>query len=636
MTNNEMVYGINKIKALFDTINKNYKKWFEDNSDPEDKKSEYSINGIYDSKQLGDGDKTIMSCITGAKEFLVNLSQDCVLCEKDVDNRNYKIDVQNDTNNNKFGRIKKYMWAKLICDADSRFVVSNFVGYDVTTKDKDIVHFKFYNSLDVDGANSMTKVEKDSFTALQDKIQKEESGKPAWESVVFSKDNKPCIEIKLFKDYNPNEPRDDYQALLDEYTLSIIKLKALHKYITIKDSYKEYKEEVWKKVEDLFEQMHIAKSHRIPLSYAMIEISDLIFDDCKQIVLTGAPGTGKTFSAKEYLKWQMRGRFEVGDDIKNDSEKFEKAFEKEWEKPKNKFSDQWAMVQFHPSFDYTDFVEGIRPAKVNGAKESTFVRMDGVFKQFCRKVVEKNKEKGENKPNYYFIIDEINRADLSKVFGELMFCLEENYRGSKHKIKTQYSNLDTYEMVGGFAVPVKDESKEDVFEDGFYIPENVIIIGTMNDIDRSVDTFDFALRRRFRWIKVNVDDKLLESTFRSMNKKSFLSDEQIQDYAERINNMNELFKDYPKIFRAPEDFFVGPAYFEGLFKGQSMESIWTNKVEPLLNEYIRGRDAGDFIKEAKKRFFLSKKAQKASNDKKSSSVGEPQSDEAKTDAKVEN
>ena len=123
--------------------------------------------------------------------------------------------------------------------------------------------------------------------------------------------------------------------------------------------------------------------------------------------------------------------------------------------------------------------------------------MDGSFKDFCRKVDMENSSK-----NRYFIIDEINRADLSKVFGELMFCLEKNYRGPQNAIPTQYSNLPVYETKKNKGV---EPIGSDCFEDGFYIPDNIVIIGTMNDIDRSVDSFDYALRRRFKWINVTVD-----------------------------------------------------------------------------------------------------------------------------------
>ena len=186
-------------------------------------------------------------------------------------------------------------------------------------------------------------------------------------------------------------------------------------------------------------------------------IEDAILSN-KQVIFTGAPGTGKTFSVREYVK-----------------------------------DKDYKFVQFHPSYDYSDFVEGLRPVVIDGQEDPTFVRMDGIFKEFCRHIVEEN----HNEKNYYFIVDEINRADLAKVFGELMFGLEESYRGEKNRIQTQYKNLVTYKINNaGKAEPIE----KDVFKDGFYIPENLYFIGTMNDIDRSVDSMDFALRRRFSLI----------------------------------------------------------------------------------------------------------------------------------------
>lgn len=201
--------------------------------------------------------------------------------------------------------------------------------------------------------------------------------------------------------------------------------------------------------------------------------------------------------------------------------------------------EHYKFVQFHPSYDYTDFVEGLRPV-MNDKQEMQFVRLDGTFKAFCRKIVMENlvnlpalssytgilsqnsaqtaqpantngsdpkEEKIEEAadeqikalynalddlaknsnnqqliptPYYYFVIDEINRADLAKVFGELMFGLEESYRGIQNRFKTQYMNIPTYEIQNGTAQPMKF----DCFRDGFYIPENLKIIGiTINMID---------------------------------------------------------------------------------------------------------------------------------------------------------
>ena len=196
-------------------------------------------------------------------------------------------------------------------------------------------------------------------------------------------------------------------------------------------------------------------------------ISRQMSSGSKQIVFTGAPGTGKTYSVRKYIS--------------------------EYAKENNEF------IQFHSSYDYTDFVEGLRAGIIN--QKNVFVRMDGVFKKFCRKVVEKNIEVIENEckalnlsrfakkvekleeiynvltnlndksnskfvelnnciekmksSNNYFVIDEINRADLSKVFGELMFGLEEGYRGVLNRFDTQYHNLPTY-------VPLKVNQKNTV------------------------------------------------------------------------------------------------------------------------------------------------------------------------------
>lgn len=172
------------------------------------------------------------------------------------------------------------------------------------------------------------------------------------------------------------------------------------------------------------------------------EIKDLIKNGATQIILTGAPGTGKTRMAKEIAE-------EQGEELT-------------WEEKKEKDDScpHYKLVQFHPSYDYTDFVEGLRPVEEGG--EMVFRKVDGIFKEFCRKVV----EEGEEDEKYFFLIDEINRADLSKVFGELMFCLETDKRGEDNAIQTQYQNLPTYDTKEKKYYG-EDES-EDVFKDGFY------------------------------------------------------------------------------------------------------------------------------------------------------------------------
>ena len=424
----------------------------------------------------------------------------------------------------------------------------------------------------------------------------------------------PEFEMEL-----PKEISSKYDYIENIYKSFVI-LKAISKYLNTTNAQKQ--DEWRKKIVDLVFSLKVANDLELDLSSTVMKINDLILEDNKQIILTGAPGTGKTYSSLEYIRWKLLSEYLKK--IKEKKEDYNKAIEeiknslqepdhkKRAEYFKKKIGNNWAMVQFHPSFDYTDFVEGLRPAKievnqvqpatkgkkttVSASTQTSFVKMEGVFKKFCRKVA----EDGGNSNNRYFFIDEVNRADLSKVFGELMYCLEEGYRGPEHSVKTQYSNLETYSIDDGkeLARPITDT----VFKDGFYIPDNIIIIGSMNDIDRSVDTFDFALRRRFRWINIKVTEVDLIDTFRSMNKKAGASvdDISIVGYAKRIMKMNKIFEsdDYKKMFGTPEDYYIGPAYFKSYFDGDSEDEIWGSKIVPLLREYVRGREEGEqFIKD---------------------------------------
>lgn len=371
-----------------------------------------------------------------------------------------------------------------------------------------------------------------------------------------------------------------------------------------------------------------------------IEINDYIkekIDAHKQIIFTGAPGTGKTYSVREYVKG------------KNDKYK-EKM--KSTEKKHEDIEDIYKFVQFHSSYDYTDFVEGIRPVPKGVNGENMFVRMDGTFKAFCRKIVNanieilkdnkvlteteindiyyKNESKSDTKekmksisdsikekiekeeiPMYYFVIDEINRADLSKVFGELMFGLEEDYRGVQNRFPTQYSNLPTYEIKEDKAVI----SEKDCFKNGFFVPENLTIIGTMNDIDRSVETFDFALRRRFAWVEIKANEVMLNSVAAINGIEDNKIDDNFNKTIENIKQMNNVISDntYKKL-GLNESYHIGPAYFKNLFDGgdikNNLETIFKEKIEPLLREYTRGRDTktvNDLIDNCRGKLELPKK-----------------------------
>ena len=288
----------------------------------------------------------------------------------------------------------------------------------------------------------------------------------------------------------------------------------------------------------------------------------------QNLVFHGAPGTGKTYSALKAIAELICEK--GGDEYKDCPFTGEKPHE--W--LKKHAGDRFEMVQFHPSYDYTDFVEGLRP--YSGKDGSIGFRLEpGVFMEFC------GKARADKDRQHYMLIDEINRGDVSKIFGELFFLLDSGYRGAG--IKTQYSNLHD-----------ADESRDkfrDCLEDGlFSIPDNVTIIGTMNDIDRSVDSLDFAMRRRFRFIEVDA-----ESSWK------LLFGDAGQDGSGSVGKAYRLMKSINGLIESEPDglgpdYALGATYFLELANAavddfdQMKERLWSDRIEPLLCEYARGTD----------------------------------------------
>ena len=406
----------------------------------------------------------------------------------------------------------------------------------------------------------------------------------------------------------------------------------------------------------------------------------------KNIIFRGAPGTGKTYLSKNIAAEIVSNGQEQKYDNLSDEEKSRIGF-----------------VQFHPSYDYSDFVEGLRPITTDN-NHMIFEVKSGSFKTFVEKAINhgfeeeafsdedvehileeylseyiKNKDDNEDdffktvrgtefyitgsddkyiqtfvpshtqkkdsglrkdvlklllkadidfsspkklfeyvedkvdpiyyqgnasymlpvynhirkqkiyfdtkkrhtsntQKNYVFIIDEINRGEISKIFGELFFSIDPGYRGDKGAVLTQYSYL------------------HDDPEEKFYIPDNVYIIGTMNDIDRSVDSFDFAMRRRFRFVNISAKDSM-----KMLN--DLANSEQIKN---RMSNLNEVIANTEGL---NENYQIGSAYFKKLEQlktdsgSYDFAALWNDYLEPLLHDYVVGMpNEQDLMKEFKKQY----------------------------------
>ena len=175
---------------------------------------------------------------------------------------------------------------------------------------------------------------------------------------------------------------------------------------------------------------------------------------------------------------------------------------------------------------------------------------------------------------FVFIIDEINRGDIAKIFGELFFAMDPGYRGGKGRIDTQYGNL----------IPPGDSFKR------FYVPDNVYIIGTMNDIDRGVESMDFAIRRRFTWRDVKPFE-----TQQAILRSKIKNDELFGKVKNRMDHLNAAIRAADS--GLGDAYCIGGAYFTNNVSddGASCDfgKLWKHHLEPLLREYLRGQEAED-------------------------------------------
>ena len=287
-----------------------------------------------------------------------------------------------------------------------------------------------------------------------------------------------------------------------------------------------------------------------------LRLTELIQKGSKAIILYGPPGTGKTYEAEKIAEWLTKS-----------------------------VKEQKSIVQFHPSYSYEDFIEGIRPEVKNGGV--AYEIHDGHFKKFCSDAataLRTSKKPDGDSPAYVFIADEINRANLSDVLGELLYCLE--YRNKEIKL------------------PI---SKND-----FLIPENVYFIGTMNNVDKSLVTFDMALRRRFIWYYLEPDPtKLFDEALLGDS----VEKESLKQFVTKCKELNVFITNEEKGFGLDEQYQIGHAYFykikdffkipdstsaqneKSVISESNLEDLWQYHLKPLLDEYLVTQERMEGIKE---------------------------------------
>lgn len=349
--------------------------------------------------------------------------------------------------------------------------------------------------------------------------------------------------------------------------------------ISIDDVCKMEKQEIISTVIDYCERhknefLHFGKYYNIKSCIKLLDMEQYkqLLVSNQNLILTGAPGTGKTYLAKEIAK-----------SFGADGERF-------------------GFVQFHPSFDYSDFIEGLRPVKSATSSEIGFERRDGIFMAFCRKALKAYQAaaRKEDAPKYVFVIDEINRGEMSRIFGELFFSIDPGYRGISGRISTQYSNLWTEKDIYDATLPGDDMYK-------FYIPANVLIIGTMNDIDRSVESMDFAMRRRFAFKEVTADSRT-EMINEAGSLKPYYD-----AICERMHNLNLCILTIQGLSSAYQ---IGASYYLKLknylddkqLSDNSWKNLWENHIHGLLFEYLRGMpDSDKLLQKLKRAYNLTEK-----------------------------
>ena len=285
-----------------------------------------------------------------------------------------------------------------------------------------------------------------------------------------------------------------------------------------------------------------------PPSPIQTELNKELFPD-KNIIFFGPPGTGKTYSTNTYCIAICKG-IPVKEALLMDRDDINREYKELYDQDRIKF------ITFHQSYTYEDFVIGIFP-RMEGGKLS-YAAKSGAFKTLC------DNAKDDPDRNYVIVIDEINRGNISKIFGELITLIEDSRRsGAKEETRVD--------------LPIADEQGLSKFS----VPSNVYIIGTMNTADRSIQHVDTALRRRFKFIEIGPNPELLKDTLIKAGEESVGLDKILSEMNKRIVRYYD------------REHAIGHSYFLSLREPMSDEErlkalgdIFHDKIIPLLQDYF--------------------------------------------------
>lgn len=372
--------------------------------------------------------------------------------------------------------------------------------------EKDKYNNNYILILDNIDKSDMLKIFGDDYSELEKRICNKEKSKLPKNLYILGTTSKTFLSIKFFKDFN------------------FIKAHS-------KDEIKEHIVEIDEEIENLLGVKEEENNFKFPLNS----------------ILYGPPGTGKTYNSILYSLGIATKNEGIINRIKNNTETIS-------DEKINEFNDlkkqgQIEFITFHQSYSYEDFVEGIRPTLATKDSEDNkdlkYTIHSGIFKKICERA------RNDKDKNYVLIIDEINRGNISKIFGELITLLEPSKRlGETEELKIR--------------LPYSGEE--------FGVPKNLYILGTMNTADRSIALLDIALRRRFNFIEMPPKYNLLKT----INCKE--GEINLQDLLKAINTRIEFLLD--------KDHLIGHSYFINIKTFEDLKEVFKNSIMPLLQEYF--------------------------------------------------